>query len=372
MNLGDSRLVAHVKAHYDKVLALGALLALVVSLLLLGLRLHALSKADAAFARWLNGLKAVNPEASLVDAEAFNLAKASLASPFLLAQPGTNGAPWMFVPETRFNCRGCRLPVAIEAKVCPFCKTDVLPPEKIVHDHDGDGLPSDWERRYGLDPFDATDVQKDLDGDGYTNMQELEAGTDPSDPESRPDAIERLMFEQITGVPFAIQFKSRMKTPTGGYKFGLNYEQGGQTKTTFIELGQMVAGYKVENYAEKWEKATPPGMGRVDRSELTLTNSTDGAIILVKDLPVSHVKYTVHLSINLKGQDIRYTLQKNEQFDVDGKAYTVIGIDDKAQHVIIRSALTGEQRTIRKVSVVEPVVEPVAEPVAEPVTKGFE
>ncbi|MFH1770460.1 MAG: hypothetical protein ABH828_02785 [archaeon] len=55
-------------------------------------------------------------------------------------------------------------------------------------DKDNDGLPDDWEERYGLDPDDPTDADKDLDGDGYTNLEEYEKGTDPTDSTDKPSS----------------------------------------------------------------------------------------------------------------------------------------------------------------------------------------
>lgn len=51
-------------------------------------------------------------------------------------------------------------------------------------DADADGIPDEWERRYGLNPADETDAELDLDGDGLTNRDEYEAGTHPGDPAS--------------------------------------------------------------------------------------------------------------------------------------------------------------------------------------------
>lgn len=46
-------------------------------------------------------------------------------------------------------------------------------------DSDSDGMPDEWEKRYGLDPHDATNSAKDNDNDGYTNIEEYLNGTDP-------------------------------------------------------------------------------------------------------------------------------------------------------------------------------------------------
>lgn len=48
-------------------------------------------------------------------------------------------------------------------------------------DSDGDGMPDEWEERYGLSPSDASNASKDDDGDGYTNIEEYLNGTDPTE-----------------------------------------------------------------------------------------------------------------------------------------------------------------------------------------------
>jgi hypothetical protein len=47
-------------------------------------------------------------------------------------------------------------------------------------DTDRDGMPDDWEGKFGLDPKDAEDNTKDKDSDGYTNIEEYLNGTDPT------------------------------------------------------------------------------------------------------------------------------------------------------------------------------------------------
>jgi pectate lyase len=47
-------------------------------------------------------------------------------------------------------------------------------------DSDGDGMPDEWERRYGLNPSDPSDGKRDKDNDGYTNVEEYLNKTDPT------------------------------------------------------------------------------------------------------------------------------------------------------------------------------------------------
>jgi pectate lyase len=47
-------------------------------------------------------------------------------------------------------------------------------------DSDHDGMPDAWEKKFGLNPNDASDAALDKDNDGYTNIEEYLNGTDPS------------------------------------------------------------------------------------------------------------------------------------------------------------------------------------------------
>jgi pectate lyase len=38
-------------------------------------------------------------------------------------------------------------------------------------DSDHDGMPNEWELRYGLNPDDSNDGNEDANGDGYTNLE---------------------------------------------------------------------------------------------------------------------------------------------------------------------------------------------------------
>ena len=47
-------------------------------------------------------------------------------------------------------------------------------------DSDNDGMPDEWELKYGLNPFDPSDATLDMNGDGYTNIEKYINGIDPT------------------------------------------------------------------------------------------------------------------------------------------------------------------------------------------------
>jgi len=54
-------------------------------------------------------------------------------------------------------------------------------PAEPAPDADRDGMPDWWEKKFGLDPHDASDNAGDKDGDGYTNVEEFINDTDPTE-----------------------------------------------------------------------------------------------------------------------------------------------------------------------------------------------
>lgn len=336
MKLGVNQMGVRVREHYDKIIAFVVLLLLLTSLVYLGVKVVLIRQMQAHFDQWLRSLRPQHPEAAVVEPDAYRAAVKALESPFQIEHVAWTNV-FMFVPETRFNCRECRLPVRLGATECPFCKTSVAPKVAKNPDPDGDGMPTEWEEEYGLDPFDDSDAPKDNDNDGYTNLDEFKEETDPANPESHPAAIERLTLKSITGKKFGLRFNSRIKTGKG-LKFGLNYRlPSGETKTDFVTVGEQVARFTVKAYTPKEVKVLKPFPRTEDRSELTLVTEDGEAIVLVKGQAKLHVELTAHLQLTLPdGAGAEYAVKKDDVFKLDEAAYQVIAIDAEERRVILQ------------------------------------
>jgi len=350
--LGIDRIGNRIKEQYDKVIAFVVLLLLLSSLIYLGVKVGLIRQMQADFDGWLKSRRPVNPEAEVIGPDVYETGNLSLEEPFQLDHATwTNVA--MFVPETRFNCRECLLPVPMDADECPHCHVEVEPPETIDPnaDDDNDGMLTSWEQKYNLDPFDPSDAEKDADGDGYSNLAEFKENTDPTDPTKKPAAIERLVLERITGKRFGLRFNSRVKTRSG-FKFGLNYRlPDGTTKTDFAEIGDTVAGFTLKKYEEKSAKVETTITRIVDVSELTLETEDGKTIVLVKGKAQLHVELTAHLMLTMPDDSvIRREVKEDETFELDGATYRVIAIDVAEGRVVIRDESNQREIVVQRAS----------------------
>lgn len=349
MAMSSKNIGSWLKSHYDKILAFSVLALLVGSLLYLAVRIGTMSIDKKHFEQEIRSYKPKHPSGQPLDTEVFNGAMARIEKPLQLAQEQwTNVA--VFVPERRVWCIDCRKPIEFSMVKCPFCS--VLQPDQekvnLNRDRDGDLLIDTWEVKYGFDPDDPSDADKDKDNDGFTNLEEYMAKTDPSDSASHPSITSKLRLERIDQDPFNLRFKSSITLPDKTLQFGLNLR--GNSRTYFAKLGEAIKGegFKVESYEAKVEERKVAGIPtpqKVDVSVLTLRRG-DKLIQLVKNQDVIWDEYTAHLSFT--PDNSRFTVKLDSIIDLKNEKFKVISIDMEKKSVLIESVSGGQRTTIEK------------------------
>ena len=124
-------------------------------------------------------------------------------------------------------------------------------------DSDEDGMPDDWERAYGLDPYEPTDADEDPDGDGVTNLDEFLAGTDPTTADTDGDGLGD-GFEVATAGFNPLLWD----TSGGGEADGLKYADGRDPADPATDVPQPPEGFAVflddDLLGFHWLPATTP------------------------------------------------------------------------------------------------------------------
>src|SRR6185295_14891036 len=91
----------------------------------------------------------------------------------------------------------------------------------VVADSDGDGIPDEWETRYGFNSANALDANLDNDEDGMKNWQEYIAGTDPRNAASYLKVNQLVVsgaalisFEAVSNKTYTVQFNDSVSPAT--------------------------------------------------------------------------------------------------------------------------------------------------------------
>lgn len=172
----------------------------------------------------------------------------------------------------RIACPKCGNQVAKNLDVCPSCGYEF--------DADQDGMPNQWEKRYGLNPFNADDAYLDKDEDGFSNIDECTQGTNPNDPASKPEEINPLgnyRLKRIYKKPLQLLFEGYMLLPDGTYSFVINSED----TSHFMKLGETITGYKIVDFKKESRNRTRMGVEvSEDVSKLSLLSEKGEKIVL--------------------------------------------------------------------------------------------
>lgn len=265
----------------------------------------------------------------------------------------TDDAGSFLASEARILCTNC-LSAVVKGPECPLCKAvleEVKPEDK---DADGDGMPNDWERKFGLNANDPADASLDKDGDGFTNLEEYEAQTDPTDKDSHPDYLDSVTVQLPlveTKLPFF--FTGTMKTPSG-LKFQFKdptrakeFDRGVYSVLAGEEIGK--SGYVAKEYVEKTvEKTMGGGMKKkVDASEAVVARKSDGkkvsATIGKKGVPVD-----VQAKLAYARDGKTFDVVAGDVIDLNGTKYVVKAVKgtEKGATVTLANEKTGKVKIL--------------------------
>lgn len=260
--------------------------------------------------------------------------------------------------------KSCGKPIPAECEVCPFCgvKQNVV---KVEVDTDHDGLPNDWEKKYGLNPDDASDANLDSDGDGFTNIEEYQAGTNPKDKNSHPDYLESLSVAselKQTTLPFYFNDAQKWAGNTHRLTFKRIGKTGYDSNFTVKENEEIASadkkvktGWTVVAYTQKSEMRVVKGTGKsalkrpVDVSTVDLVRTSDGKKLTITiGEKVNTVESQVDLVYN-RGEQKTFTVSVGTELDLNGSKYRVTKLKagDKGCEVTVQDGKTKKEKIIR-------------------------
>lgn len=302
-----------------------------------------------------------------VDLTDYRRASALLDSakvPRLAGVPEKGGS--FLASAARVFCEHCHKAMPAEAAVCPACKQAPTPKEvaPAVVDADGDGMPDEWEKRYGLAVNDPQDASLDADGDGFTNLEEYEAKTDPTNRNDHPPYVKSLaiqlplketklsfVFEKAMPLPDKTH-KCFFKDPTARNDYGqkgLQYqvregEDIGKTGYKVVKYTQKSTKRKIS--AAKGEKALEK---TVDVSTATIERKSDGRRF---DLVVGDRRFlsvdTQATLVYTRGAVKEFKVVAGDTIDLNGEKHVVKAVEavGKGAKVTLADTILGKENVI--------------------------
>ena len=328
--------------------------------------------AAEAVAR-IDRMKPAETGVAPLDLSEFQSVSSAIRRPVLLAEIDGRSESFL-ASERRVLCK-CGKAISgdvIAVPACPYCGEKQKVEKKAVLDSDGDGLPDEWEKKYGLNVNDPSDANADLDGDEFTNLEEYVAKTDPKDPKDHPDYLDSLKIVlplKETSMPFA--FRKATKIPAGWrcefFDPSRKDDYGRKGKVLTAIVGEEIvdkdidakkalkSGFVLKSYTAKSEKRAIPGSElkkTVDVSEAVVERKGDGKVITLviqegKNVKLAPVDVQAKLSYE-RGTVKTFDVVPGVEIVLSGTKYRIkeIKAAAKGAKVTLENALSGKLRTL--------------------------
>lgn len=304
--------------NYDRIMAAVVLVVLLVSLILLAIQAKVQRAEQREFDRQLESLTPKFEKAPPADKTPFKNSLTELAAPFQVE----TWALSLMTPAMRVKCVECSRPIPYAATNCTFTACGAVQPSPlnpVLADRNHNGIPDEWEEKYGMFSFDPEIIKGDPDSDGFTTREEYDWKTDPKDSGSHPPYLAKVVVADIKPIPFSLVFKAVSKAGTN-LIFQINLRSGG--KTFWAKMGEKVEIFKLVAYDEKAKEGP------------TLTLEHNGKKIpLIKGHVIPRNEYEVKLESLLDGSS--FVVLPDVDFDLKDVKYRVKKVDTTRTRVLI-------------------------------------
>jgi len=315
-----------IKQYYDRFLLLLLAVALIVSSVLIILGVKSFP------ARFAEVLQKVTPRSELPKAETQELEEATAA----IAKPATwQGAHpgSLFVSRKYLNKDG---------KLVDPLEDDTI----MLHPP----VPNQWLLSHNLDILDPNVLVDDPDGDRFSNLDEFSGGTDPLDKASHPAYTTKLRLKQYLRRQFRLKFAAY-----DGDSFQINTLDL-HRPSQFLTLGEQIGGTKFKILKFEKKQALNPNTGvDTDVSELTIQNveNQDEVVLILEKVVDSPDSFALFKFLwdgkefpVKKGQNFKLSPEPSVEYkliDINEKEALITNLNTNAQVKVPRLDEAGNQ-----------------------------
>jgi hypothetical protein len=362
--------------HYDKLLVVGALVVLLVSLAYL---ISAMASEKDLVKEWEDKLNNLKPtpaaaEVAPINMDIYGQGEKELGSPFVLSPIIRTNANFL-APEVRVACTNdvCLKLVSIKAQECPFCSIRLPDFTKVPPRLPTVGkVPDDIKRHFKLPINDIEVENQDIHGDGFTLLEKwFWLGRDDllKVPPLRPPYSMKLVVKEFKGKPLPMRFTGYIPLPEPNtmqlmfYWAGRNpraqefrvkwlvdeKQQGPQSQPIekkITEKEKDDTGYSVVSFEKKTEEQdTPAGRRRVDVSTVMLKRNSDGKEIELR-IEEKEKNTDVEAILTFLVDNSELKLLEKQEFKLRDETYRVVSINEKDTTVLVEGVGTDHKETV--------------------------